>query len=193
VQPSYLDARLMDLHRAYNTLSPPQRAMVALHLHDGYTVVECRPSSVAGRARRESSGESRGETEKGAAGCLTLMSPTKNSPTSRGPTSPDARNSPRLAPRIRRREFRIRTPEDEALGVVLGAPRLSLRARWTAGVCWRPPCITSHRRPPTQRRKHVSYRPLSRTLALPPSTGRFTARQSFGHWRPTSRAFRAIA
>ncbi len=41
VQPSYLDARLMDLHRAYNTLSPPQRAMVALHLHDGYTVVEC--------------------------------------------------------------------------------------------------------------------------------------------------------
>lgn len=40
-QPAYLDGRLMDLHRAYNTLSPPQRAMVTLHLHDGYTVLEC--------------------------------------------------------------------------------------------------------------------------------------------------------
>jgi RNA polymerase sigma factor (sigma-70 family) len=40
-QPSYLDGRLADFHRAYNSLSPPQRAMVTLHLHDGYTVVEC--------------------------------------------------------------------------------------------------------------------------------------------------------
>jgi RNA polymerase sigma factor (sigma-70 family) len=40
-QPSYLDGSLMDLHHAYQSLSPPQRAMVTLHLHDGYTVVEC--------------------------------------------------------------------------------------------------------------------------------------------------------
>jgi RNA polymerase sigma factor (sigma-70 family) len=41
IQPAYLDGRLVDLHRAYNSLSPPQRAMVTLHLHDGSTVVEC--------------------------------------------------------------------------------------------------------------------------------------------------------
>ena len=40
-QPSYLDGGMTDFHRAYNSLSPPQRAMVTLHLHDGYTVVEC--------------------------------------------------------------------------------------------------------------------------------------------------------
>ena len=40
-QPSYLDGQLLDLHRAYTSLSPPQRAMVTLHLHDGFTVDEC--------------------------------------------------------------------------------------------------------------------------------------------------------
>jgi len=36
-----LDGRLLDLHRAYDALSPHQRAMVTLHLHDGFTVDEC--------------------------------------------------------------------------------------------------------------------------------------------------------
>lgn len=40
-QPSYLDGPLLDLHRAYESLSPPQRAMVTLHLNDGFTVDEC--------------------------------------------------------------------------------------------------------------------------------------------------------
>jgi RNA polymerase sigma-70 factor (ECF subfamily) len=39
--PAYLGGQLLDLHRAFSCLSPPQRAMVTLHLHDGYTVVEC--------------------------------------------------------------------------------------------------------------------------------------------------------
>jgi len=36
-----LDGGMLDLHRAYNALSPSQRAMVTLHLHDGLTVDEC--------------------------------------------------------------------------------------------------------------------------------------------------------
>jgi RNA polymerase sigma-70 factor (ECF subfamily) len=40
-QSSYLDGQLLDLHRAYTSLSPAQRAMVTLHLHDGFTVDEC--------------------------------------------------------------------------------------------------------------------------------------------------------
>jgi RNA polymerase sigma-70 factor, ECF subfamily len=36
-----LYGRLLDLQRAYRTLSPRQRAMVALHVADGYTVEEC--------------------------------------------------------------------------------------------------------------------------------------------------------
>ena len=31
----------MDVHRAYQHLSPRQRAMVTLHHHDGYTVEQC--------------------------------------------------------------------------------------------------------------------------------------------------------
>lgn len=33
--------RLIDVHRAYQHLSPRQRAMVTLHHHDGYTVEQC--------------------------------------------------------------------------------------------------------------------------------------------------------
>jgi RNA polymerase sigma factor (sigma-70 family) len=50
-QPSYLGGGLVDLHRAYKSLSAPQRAMVTLHLHDGFTVDEsaailgCRPGT----------------------------------------------------------------------------------------------------------------------------------------------------
>ena len=36
-----LGVRLMDVHRAYQHLSPRQRAMVTLHHHDGYTVEQC--------------------------------------------------------------------------------------------------------------------------------------------------------
>jgi RNA polymerase sigma-70 factor (ECF subfamily) len=35
------EGRLVDVHRAYHHLSPPQRAMVTLHLRDGFTVNEC--------------------------------------------------------------------------------------------------------------------------------------------------------
>jgi RNA polymerase sigma-70 factor (ECF subfamily) len=38
---SPFDGRLLDVHRAYQHLSPPQRAMVTLHLRDGFTVNEC--------------------------------------------------------------------------------------------------------------------------------------------------------
>jgi RNA polymerase sigma-70 factor (ECF subfamily) len=36
-----LDGRLADIHRAFRTLSPSQRAVVTLHLHHGFTVDEC--------------------------------------------------------------------------------------------------------------------------------------------------------
>jgi RNA polymerase sigma-70 factor (ECF subfamily) len=36
-----LDGRLLDLHRAYRHLSPPQRAVLYLHLQEGLTVEEC--------------------------------------------------------------------------------------------------------------------------------------------------------
>jgi RNA polymerase sigma-70 factor (ECF subfamily) len=39
--PVNTDGRLLDLHRAYQSLSARQRAMVALHLQDGFTVEEC--------------------------------------------------------------------------------------------------------------------------------------------------------
>lgn len=40
-EPLALHGELLDFQRAYQTLSPSQRAMVALHLDDGYTVKEC--------------------------------------------------------------------------------------------------------------------------------------------------------
>ncbi len=40
-EPLALYGQLLDLQRAYRTLSPRQRAMVALHIDDGYTVKEC--------------------------------------------------------------------------------------------------------------------------------------------------------
>jgi RNA polymerase sigma-70 factor (ECF subfamily) len=40
-EPSPFEGRLLDVHRAYQHLSPPQRAMVTLHLRDGFTVSEC--------------------------------------------------------------------------------------------------------------------------------------------------------
>ncbi len=40
-EPSGGYAQLLDLQRAYRRLSPRQRAMVALHIDDGYTVKEC--------------------------------------------------------------------------------------------------------------------------------------------------------
>jgi len=36
-----IGVQLMDVHRAYQHLSPRQRAMVTLHHHDGYTVEQC--------------------------------------------------------------------------------------------------------------------------------------------------------
>ncbi|MGA2282860.1 MAG: sigma-70 family RNA polymerase sigma factor [Candidatus Dormibacteria bacterium] len=36
-----LDGRLLDVYGALSALSPPQRAMVALHIHRGLTVDEC--------------------------------------------------------------------------------------------------------------------------------------------------------
>jgi RNA polymerase sigma-70 factor (ECF subfamily) len=36
-----VDGRLIDLDRAYRALSPPQRAMVSLHIGEGYSMDEC--------------------------------------------------------------------------------------------------------------------------------------------------------
>ena len=36
-----LDGRLLDLDRCFRTLSPRQRAAIALHYHHGYTIPEC--------------------------------------------------------------------------------------------------------------------------------------------------------
>jgi RNA polymerase sigma factor (sigma-70 family) len=41
LDPARFEGRLLDVHRAYQHLSPPQRAMVTLHLRDGLTVNEC--------------------------------------------------------------------------------------------------------------------------------------------------------
>jgi RNA polymerase sigma-70 factor (ECF subfamily) len=39
--PVEFEGRLLDVHRAIRALSPRQRAMVARHLHQGFTVDEC--------------------------------------------------------------------------------------------------------------------------------------------------------
>ncbi|MGA2283325.1 MAG: RNA polymerase sigma factor [Candidatus Dormibacteria bacterium] len=39
--PLEFEGLLLDVHRAVCSLSKPQRAMVILHLHDGFTVDEC--------------------------------------------------------------------------------------------------------------------------------------------------------
>jgi len=39
--PVEFEGRLLDVHRVVGSLSPSQRAMVALHLHRGFTVDEC--------------------------------------------------------------------------------------------------------------------------------------------------------
>jgi RNA polymerase sigma-70 factor (ECF subfamily) len=41
VIPAFVEGRLVDVHRAFRSLSGPQRAVVVLHHCDGYTVAEC--------------------------------------------------------------------------------------------------------------------------------------------------------
>jgi RNA polymerase sigma-70 factor (ECF subfamily) len=41
VEPAELGERLVSVQHAMHALSPPQRAMIVLHLCDGYTVTEC--------------------------------------------------------------------------------------------------------------------------------------------------------
>jgi len=96
------------------------------------------------------------------------MSPTKNSPTSRGLPHPTARTARASQPRIRRREFRIRTPEDEALGRRPGRSRACRCERVDcgrrAGV---PPCITVTGDLQRSDASTCSYRPLSRNARTP--------------------------
>ena len=40
-RPLRLDGRLLEVDRAFRSLSPPQRAVVTLHLYYGFTVDEC--------------------------------------------------------------------------------------------------------------------------------------------------------
>jgi RNA polymerase sigma-70 factor (ECF subfamily) len=57
-QPLVLDARLIDFDRAFRRLSPSQRAVFTLHVHHGYTLVECadllgcRPGTARGHLGR---------------------------------------------------------------------------------------------------------------------------------------------